>query len=50
MEAPKDASIVHGETAHICCCLGCARELKEKGSGCPICREPIDAVLRHFVV
>ena len=48
MAAPRDASLVHGETAHICCCLDCARALKAKGNACPICNDPIDAVLRIF--
>ena len=48
MAAPRDASLVHGETAHICCCLECARTLKAKGNSCPICNDPIDAVLRIF--
>uniref|UniRef100_A0A6V4PQT7 RING-type domain-containing protein n=2 Tax=Prymnesium polylepis TaxID=72548 RepID=A0A6V4PQT7_9EUKA len=48
MEAPRNASVVHGETAHICCCLECARTLKAKGHTCPICNDPIDAVVRNY--
>jgi len=48
MAAPRSATIVHGDTAHICCCLECARLLEKKGNPCPICNEPIDTVLRHF--
>ena len=50
MAAPKNASVVHGDTAHICCCLDCAKTLHSKGNACPICNEPIDTVLRNFVV
>ncbi|KAL1525412.1 hypothetical protein AB1Y20_020271 [Prymnesium parvum] len=49
MAAPRNASLVHGETAHICCCIECARTLKARGNSCPICNETIDAVLRNFV-
>ncbi|KAL3931569.1 MAG: hypothetical protein SGPRY_001069 [Prymnesium sp.] len=49
MAAPRNASIVHGETAHICCCIACAKRLNARGHVCPICSEPIDAVLRNFV-
>ena len=48
MVAVRNASVVHGETAHICCCLDCAKALKARGNPCPICNEPIDVVLRHF--
>lgn len=49
MASPRNASLVHGETAHICCCIDCARALKARGNPCPICNDPIDAVLRNFV-
>lgn len=48
MVSQRDASMVHGDTAHICCCLECARTLVAKGNPCPICNEPIDTVLRNF--
>jgi len=47
-EAPADATIVHGETGHVCCCITCAKQLRAIGSGCPICRAPIEAVIKHF--
>ena len=39
---------VHGKTAHVCCCLGCAHSLQELEQSCPMCRKPIEAVLRLF--
>eukprot|EP00112_Aurelia_sp_Birch-Aquarium-sp1_P007483 Seg1816.9 transcript_id=Seg1816.9/GoldUCD/mRNA.D3Y31 product="E3 ubiquitin-protein ligase Mdm2" protein_id=Seg1816.9/GoldUCD/D3Y31 len=44
----KNATIVHGTTGHICCCMQCALILKSKGEKCPICRAPIDNVIRHY--
>jgi len=44
----RNATIVHGETGHICCCLQCARILKHSGERCPVCRFPIDKVIQHF--
>eukprot|EP00795_Rhopilema_esculentum_P014574 gene14574-5647_t len=44
----KNATIVHGNTGHICCCMRCAWILKTKGEKCPICRAKIDNVIRHF--
>jgi hypothetical protein len=44
----RTATIVHGETGHICCCLVCARILKARRDPCPVCRHPIDLVVQHF--
>jgi hypothetical protein len=41
----RNATIIHG---HICCCLRCARILKQKGDRCPVCRLPIAMVIQHF--
>ena len=45
---PKTATIVHADTGHVCCCMECAKRLKVMRQPCPICRQPIDAVIRHF--
>jgi len=44
----RNATMVHGETGHIACCLVCARILKARGDRCPVCRLPIDSVIQHF--
>ena len=46
----KNATIVHGDTGHVACCLECARILQDRGDGCPICRAPIERVIRQFNV
>uniref|UniRef100_A0A7S2S0R0 RING-type domain-containing protein n=1 Tax=Rhizochromulina marina TaxID=1034831 RepID=A0A7S2S0R0_9STRA len=48
LSAPRQATIVHGETGHIACCMECARILKAKGDRCPVCRMSIDLVIQHF--
>ena len=45
LSKPKDATIVHGATGRVCCCVGCARELQRRGACCPICRAPIHIVI-----
>lgn len=50
MAKPKDATIVHGLTGHVCCCLQCAKKLERRGDPCPICREPIQLVIEQFLV
>lgn len=34
---------------HICACYLCARDLKARGQHCPVCRAPIDDVVRAYV-
>jgi len=48
MERPTDATLVHGNSAHVCCCLPCATSLKSMDQSCPMCRKPIEAVLRLY--
>ena len=43
-----DATLIHGDTGHICCCLECARICKAQSLGCPLCRKPITAVIQHY--
>ena len=47
-EKQCNATIVHGETGHGCCCIDCAKELKRRNQPCPVCRESIDLVIRQF--
>ncbi|XP_031567388.1 uncharacterized protein LOC116302283 isoform X2 [Actinia tenebrosa] len=47
-ERPKNATIIHGDTGHLCCCWQCAQVVKMRGDPCPICRMPIDKVIRQY--
>ena len=44
----KTAAIVHGTSLHHCCCVTCGLALQSGNKPCPICREPIERVLRYF--
>ena len=44
----RDTVFAHGSTCHYACCAECADALLADGRSCPICRRPIDAVLRVF--
>jgi len=48
LTSSRTATIVHGSTGHIACCLMCARILKGRGDRCPVCRLPIDSVIQQF--
>ena len=53
-EAPREDpctpydGIQHPSQKSVCCCLACAKQLQRGNKLCPICREPIEAVLRLF--
>ncbi|XP_057302883.1 uncharacterized protein LOC130637047 [Hydractinia symbiolongicarpus] len=44
----KSATFVHGRMGHCCCCLSCASILENRRDKCPICRAPIDFVIRQY--
>ena len=48
MDSPKDATIVHEGSGHNCCCMACARAEQQSGRPCPLCRLPIEMVIKHF--
>ena len=45
---PKNGCIVHGKTGHLMACFKCARKLKRRNKLCPVCREPIQTVVKTF--
>lgn len=47
---PKTGSIIHGSTGHQVCCFKCARRLKRQRKPCPVCRRPIQKVVRNFIL
>jgi len=48
MDAPRDAIVVHAGSGHHVCCLACARALAAADRPCPVCQQPIEAVLQYF--
>lgn len=48
LTSDRNATIVHGETGHVVCCLVCSRILYARGDKCPVCRLNIDVVIQHF--
>ena len=42
------AVAVFYKCGHVCCCIGCGQKLKMRGDPCPICRAPIDDVIRMY--
>lgn len=48
LDGPRAVVLVHGDTGHQCVCTSCATLLKTRGDGCPLCRAPIDYVVRNF--
>ncbi|XP_032239542.2 uncharacterized protein LOC5514038 isoform X2 [Nematostella vectensis] len=48
LENPKNATLIHGDTGHLCCCWSCAQVLKRRCDPCPICRSRIDHVIRQY--
>ncbi|XP_063403481.1 E3 ubiquitin-protein ligase Mdm2-like isoform X3 [Mytilus trossulus] len=45
---PKTASIVHGCTGHQVCCYRCAKRLKRLSKPCPLCRRPIQKIIKNY--
>jgi len=46
MVGPKEAGFLHAGSVHACCCFDCAKQLELRVTGCPICRLPIEAVVK----
>lgn len=47
LERPRTAALVHGDSAHQCCCMQCAVMLQASRAPCPICRASIDRVIAN---
>ncbi|XP_014665042.1 PREDICTED: E3 ubiquitin-protein ligase Mdm2-like [Priapulus caudatus] len=50
LSRPKNASIIHGHTGHQVACYKCAKKLRRRGRPCPVCRRPIQKVIKNFVI
>lgn len=48
LERVVNATFVHGNTGHTCCCYTCASTLGRRRPTCPICRAPIERVIYNF--
>ena len=44
MDNPNNATFVHGDSGHTICCMDCAKNLEK----CPLCRKPIEKVIKNF--
>ena len=47
---PKTASLIHGTSGHQVCCFSCGKRLKRRGKLCPVCRRPIQKVIRNYIL
>src|SRR6218665_2776317 len=50
LSEPKVASLIHGTSGHQACCYQCALQLKRMHKPCPVCRRPIQKVIRNYDV
>ena len=46
LEQPSDTVLYR--CGHLCCCFGCARQLKVAGHHCPVCRAEVTDILRVY--
>ncbi len=45
---PKNASLVHGKSGHQVCCFPCGVKLRQRKQPCPVCRKPIQKVIKNY--
>ncbi len=48
-DGPRQWGFLHGGSVHMGVCGGCMEELARRGrqgNTCPVCREPVDAVIK----
>jgi hypothetical protein len=48
MDQPKNASLIHGDSAHIICCIDCAKMIMKNKASCPVCRKDIQLVVKNY--
>ncbi len=49
MEKLANAALLHGEDMHTCTCLECGNDLLKAGTPCPMCRAPIERVMKIYI-
>lgn len=50
LSKPKTASLVHGGSGHQVCCFECGKRMKRRGKKCPVCRRPIQKVIKNYIL
>ncbi|XP_064629478.1 E3 ubiquitin-protein ligase Mdm2-like [Lineus longissimus] len=50
LKQSSNAVLIHGKTGHQVCCYKCARKLRRRGKPCPVCRKPIQKVIKNFII
>lgn len=48
VQHPRNASFIHGRSAHQSCCYGCARKIWKEAGRCPNCRLKIEKIVKNF--
>ncbi|XP_059806029.1 protein Mdm4 isoform X1 [Hypanus sabinus] len=46
---PRTGNIIHGKTGHLVACYACAKMLYKRKLPCPVCVQPITAVIKTFI-
>jgi E3 ubiquitin-protein ligase Mdm2 len=47
-DAPATQLLLHSQTGHLCLCEDCCALCDPGTRGCPVCRQPVDSVVRVF--
>jgi E3 ubiquitin-protein ligase Mdm2 len=50
LKQSSNAVLIHGKTGHQVCCYKCAKKLRRRGKPCPVCRKPIQKVIKNFII
>jgi len=48
LSKPKDASFIHGQSAHFVSCYPCAKQQTRKSKNCPCCRRKVEKIVKVF--
>lgn len=51
LDAPKQGSFIHSggdDTAHMCCCMECAKQIMSTTKKCPMCRAAVERIIKTY--